>query len=457
MQRAVQSVTNTEGEIVMSTNRLALVEGLFPANSFGGSEEMELLAELEKAQSLFDWGLYPSATPRGSGEVGALPRQEILGLLDVMGYGGCYDETGTDVAFGRRDADGPLETHEGEGGAAGFVFAAPDGSRYVLEYGPAPSVAGHSLPSQEELGAGAADRWGRWLEDSPVGVMSRASKVVGNIKPPVITRQALSGAAWEWMKAAPVLAQRYSRRSAGRWWLHKALSWRVDPRFYERMEFEDLVAEGGLEESYPEVGPNGHVGFCGVASFKEVEPALRFAAELRREMSNRGAVCDPRVVLELHSYRDILPDALWGKPWSPPEPYAPHIQATCGVQQWERESSGALGGHSIQLRRDAPITSQQRAEALGRQAERFLSLLVRQGELSRRLEDPRIPEVRKQDLYCEYRDNECKLESMQSGLSHSTPQLAQLVVSLSRERRELAGELRLSQLLRERLEEAMSV
>lgn len=367
----------------------------------------------------------------------AMPTETVRHCLSAVGMSEGLDSIATEHFFGPTGQDGytdgdenfAINTH------GGFIFEAPaDEGRYVIT---ATSISGSSLPKRHtrpvvprrrDVSAGSLETIKCWVRDTVL-------RGADNDQPPPTG----SAGAVQWSVSA----------AAG--------CYQVQPRFHEDIDIMDLLpfaehvddpAQAGLISLYPLEDEAEVCIHTGVVNTDSADEALQLADRLRAIMAEHGVLCDPRVVLLESGDLPLLPH---------------HARKECLWQAEERHEaddakdeeiltgSSFLGaahlpgnihddGHRVRKSRGNLVPDQQQAAWLAREASRLSAYHDKAVSWQRCLEDPSMPERRKEHLRERLDEALAVCEEARSNLNQSADDLTGLLLSLLDERPELAKE-----------------
>jgi hypothetical protein len=362
------------------------------------------------------------------------------------------DPAATSCVFGGPEDAPGRDPREGVFGA--FVLDVPESfphRRYVASYAAAETFVGRGGTGIRPAGPAAISAW---LSEAPlrfedgeglltwwVPWMLAAARALLNDEP--------QGSVRAWLRAFPGLRP-YERRVRARWRLQPAGCYRVRMNFHEEVEgVEVLALDGGLRDAYPPSlawgrapgyaeGVDLLTGDITVSGFRE---AKKLAERMGDEFAERGVLCNPRVELaDPRGYPFELRDNRW--PWSAPPP------------SWARETNGLAAVAALLSPHDKPgvahvplaglattVPARDVAEHVLLRADGFVRTTNRMAELETRLDDPRIPRVRKDVLAMQLAEQQSGHDEYLHALLADPAGLVALLASVERERETLRAVL----------------
>lgn len=401
-----------------------------------------LIAALNERQRAHD----EARAEAGHGTPEAISIQEVFDVLHELGMSGGLEATATALFFGAEGREGytdgderfAIDTH------GGFVFKDPGEGRIYTITAARPSgwSIAHSSASRPKIPR---------RTDNPSYLEELAVSLRRALFHRALRRQTRTPA------RAPSQALSWSVAAS-------AMCYEVQPRFYEDVNIMDFLpraedvndpADAGLLSLYP---PEASKSVCmgsGTIKAGSAEEAISLAESLSAMMAASGVLCDPRVVLMETHHLPLLPrqarnEALYKSRAPTAEsdedrsdedsdllPYGAFLGEPHGLVP------GGDHGHRVRTGRSSLVPEQSEAGWLACRASEYAAYEERVRELQQRLDDPAIPERRKEALrHYLGRDAAVRDEAYQA-LADETSSLVGLLLSLFDERRDLAREAEL--------------
>lgn len=380
------------------------------------------------------------------GEYGpqAISITEVTEVLHELGMVDGFDGIATELFFGAEGREGYTDGDErfAIDTYGGFVFKAPDEGRiYTIT---AARSSGWSLARNSASRPKIPRR-----TDNP--------SYLGELA--VLLRRALFHRALRRRQTrtparAPAQALSWSVAAS-------AMCYEVQPRFHEDVNIMDFLpraedvndpADAGLLSLYP---PEASKSVCmgsGTIRADSAEEAISLAESLSAMMASHGVLCDPRVVLMDTPYLPLLPrqarnEALYESRTPTADSREDEDSDLLPYGSFLGEPHGLVlkgdHGHRVRQRRSSLVPEQSEAGWLACRASEYAAYEDRVRELQQRLDDPAIPERRKEALrHYLGRDAAVRDEAYQA-LTDQTSSLAGLLLSVFDERRDLAREAEL--------------
>lgn len=383
-----------------------------------------------------------ASEPDSSSGARAISSTEVLEVLEEIGMAEGFDSKATSLFFGEDGREGytdggedlAIETH------GGFVFTDHDqGETYTIT---ATTLTGDSLPR-----SGRRHTFPRRTDNDSFLPEVVSSFFRGKLSSPDFRssgRRDRSSLQW--------------RVSA------RAVCYEVQPRFYEEIEFLDLMpfaddvddpADAGLVSLYPVEKSERISIHTGAVSVSSADEALKLAESLGAVMAEHGVLCDPRVVLmETHNL-PLLPRyvRLESLRRANDRDHGNEEDADedTFIDQSFLGASHSLGAehdhcHRVKKERGSVVPDQRTAGWLARRAAEYAAYEERVRDLEGRVSDPLIPERRKQYLRPRLQRDASARDEAWSVIEGQTENLAGLLLSVLSERPELVREAHRRQL-----------
>lgn len=392
-----------------------------------------LIGELNERQRRHDY----ARAEDGEHSPRAISSSEVIDALHELGMVAGYDGAATELFFGTDGREGysdgderfAIDTH------GGFVFADPEeGDLYTIT---ATRSSGWSVtPARRREIPRRSDNPSHLEELRRSLKRSLANTLPGG-----------SGAG----------QKRTGCPSGLRWAVAaRAMCYEVQPRFYEDMNTFDLLpfgehvgdpADAGLFSLYPPQMRGSIRMGSGAITAGSAEEAITLAEDFGAVMASHGVLCDPRVVLmETHDL-PLLPhqarnEQLYESRRPAAEADDDEDMDMLAYGAFLGEPHGLLmdrdHGHHVRKRRSALVPEQSKAGWLACRASEYSAYEDRVRDLQARLEDPAIPELRKETLKHHLGRDAAIRDQAREALADESDSLAGLLLSLIDERRELA-------------------